>query len=123
MPLSLRHRDKTGNGDRAQYDKRQNSDHFAQRQPELEFAVVLDAQQVTAGEGESDDPGEQPHRTPGTHECRIIAAILASSGITRPRTTSTASRWYTRPAADGFIGVGGKSRYPAWRPPFRPAYA
>ena len=43
---------KAGNGDRAQYDKRQNSDHFAQRQPELEFAVVLDAQQVTAGEGE-----------------------------------------------------------------------
>ena len=32
---------KAGNGDRAQYDKRQNSDHFAQRQPELEFAVVL----------------------------------------------------------------------------------
>ncbi len=52
MPLTSAYRIKAGNGDRAQYDKRQNSDHFAQRQPELEFAVVLDAQQVTAGEGE-----------------------------------------------------------------------
>ena len=53
---------KAGNSDRAQYDKRQNSDHFAQRQPELEFAVVFDAQQITAGEGEGDDQREQPHR-------------------------------------------------------------
>jgi hypothetical protein len=28
----------------------------------IPFAVVFDAQQVTAGEGEGDDQGEQPHR-------------------------------------------------------------
>ena len=47
-----------GDGHRAQHDKGQNGDNFADSQPELEFAVVLDAQQITAGEGEGDDQRE-----------------------------------------------------------------
>ena len=100
---------KTGNGDRAQYDKRQNSDHFAQRQPELEFAVVLDAQQVTAGEGESDDQGEQPHRDarhPRMQNNRRDIGFQRNNQDPEPPVQPADG--IPRPAADGFIGVGGK---------------